>query len=111
PKALKERIADAIPPEVNDKIATEEDATDLESLKEYLKKVEHPVVGRWNGSGTEEKTEETVVPEEAQPVAEAGELRMPLQGVPVNGGNVSIIFKNAKIYAEKVIIIRKEKRR
>ncbi|MDP6459606.1 MAG: CO dehydrogenase/CO-methylating acetyl-CoA synthase complex subunit beta, partial [Candidatus Hydrothermarchaeota archaeon] len=49
PKALKERIADAIPPEVNDKIATEEDATDLESLKEYLKKVEHPVVGRWNG--------------------------------------------------------------
>jgi acetyl-CoA decarbonylase/synthase complex subunit beta len=111
PKALKERVADAIPEEVKDKIATEEEAVDLESLKEHLKKVEHPVVERWDGEVKEEKTEETAVPQEAQPVAEAGELRMPLQGLPVNGGGVTIIFKNAKIYAEKVIITRKEKRK
>jgi len=108
PKALKERVADAIPAEVKDKIATEEEAADLESLREYLKKVGHPVVDRWNGSEAKE-TEETAVPQEAQPVAEAGELRLPVQGLPVNGGGVSIIFKNAKIYAEKVIITRKEK--
>lgn len=105
PKALKERVGDAIPAELKDKIASEEDATDLESLKGFLKKVSHPVIERWNGS---EEKEEVVVPREGQPVVEATELRMPLQGLPVNGG-VSIIFKNAKIYAEKVIITRKEK--
>jgi CO dehydrogenase/acetyl-CoA synthase beta subunit len=33
---------------------------------------------------------------------------MPAAGIPVGGG-MTIIFKNAKIYAEKVIIKRKEK--
>lgn len=111
PKALKERVIDAIPAEVKDKIATEEEASDLESLKEYLKKVEHPVVGRWNGEVKEEKAEEAAEAKEAQPVAEASELQAQLQGLPVPGGSVSIIFKNAKIYAEKIIITRKEKRR
>jgi acetyl-CoA decarbonylase/synthase complex subunit beta len=104
PKALKERVFDAIPEELKDKIATEEEAPDLESLKEYLRKVEHPVVARWNGEVKEEKKEA------AQPVAEAREVRTQLQGLPVAGGNVTIVFKNAKIYAEKVIITRKEKR-
>lgn len=104
PKALKERIGDDIPEDVRDKIATEEDATDLDSLKAFLKEKNHPVVAGWK----EEK------PEEALPAA-AGEgvavpqLEMPVAGVPVAGGGMTIIFKNAKIYAEKVIIKRKEK--
>ena len=52
PKSLKEEISDRLKarletmskPELFDKIATEEDATDPESLVEYLTKVEHPAL-------------------------------------------------------------------
>jgi acetyl-CoA decarbonylase/synthase complex subunit beta len=43
-KRLKERVKEGIPAEMYDKIATEDDATDLESLKRFLLKVDHPVV-------------------------------------------------------------------
>ena len=43
-KELKERIKEYIPEEMRDKIATEEDAKTLDELKEFLKKVDHPVV-------------------------------------------------------------------
>lgn len=114
PKALKERVIDAIPEDLRDKIATEEDAVELESLKEFLKKVDHPVVSRWEDGAVEEEKkeeEEAAKPavEEAQPVMEAPEIQTQIQGVPVPGGNVTIIFKKAKIYAEKVIITRKGK--
>lgn len=92
PKALKERIGEDVPKEIRDKIATEEDAPDLEKLKAFLKERNHPVVQKW-------KIEE-------KPVVEAPEIQMPVTGMPTGG--ISIIFKNAKIYAEKVII-KKEK--
>ena len=116
PKALKEKVADSIPEKINDKIATEEDSTDLESLKDFLKKSDHPVVERWNGNGTDtsiDETESTTTdqPVAEQPVAEASELKMPIQGLPFSGGKVTVVFKNAKIYAEKIIITRKEKRK
>lgn len=43
-KELKERVKEYIPEEMRDKIATEEDAKTLDELKEFLKKVDHPVV-------------------------------------------------------------------
>jgi len=46
PKALKERILNYIPEDMRDKIATEEDATNIEELKEFLAKVDHPVMKR-----------------------------------------------------------------
>ncbi|HOT08016.1 MAG: Acetyl-CoA decarbonylase/synthase complex subunit beta [Methanosaeta sp. PtaB.Bin039] len=45
PKKLKERVKEGIPADMMDKIATEDDATDLDSLKKFLLKVDHPVVG------------------------------------------------------------------
>ena len=116
PKALKEKVADSIPEKINDKIATEEDSTDLESLQDFLKKCDHPVVERWNGNGTDTQVDETEStttdqPVAEQPVAEASELKMPIQGLPFSGGKVTVVFKNAKIYAEKIIITRKEKRK
>jgi len=86
PKALKERIGEDIPKEIRDKIATEEDAQDLEKLKAFLKERNHPVVQRWK----------------EKPVVEAPEIQMPV-GIPMVGG-MTIVFKNARIYAEKVII-------
>ncbi|MEM3391632.1 MAG: acetyl-CoA decarbonylase/synthase complex subunit beta, partial [Archaeoglobaceae archaeon] len=44
PKDLKERVAKYIPEDIRDKIATEENAKTLDELKEFLKKVDHPVV-------------------------------------------------------------------
>jgi acetyl-CoA decarbonylase/synthase complex subunit beta len=46
PKALKEKVKDSIPSELYDKIATEEEAKNIEELKIFLKKVNHPVLGK-----------------------------------------------------------------
>jgi len=43
-KKLKERVKEGIPADMYPKIATEDEATDLESLKKFLLKVDHPVV-------------------------------------------------------------------
>lgn len=108
PKELKERVKHAIPDELYDKIATEEDATTVDELKEFLEEVEHPVVERWEEEEEveeeEEKVEEEAAPAEA-PTLEVGELPL----VPSGGLNVKIVLKNAKIYAEKVIIKRVDK--
>lgn len=40
---LKQRVIDSIPPELRDKIATEKEATDLETLKKFLVERGHPV--------------------------------------------------------------------
>ena len=111
PSQPKERVRDAIPEDMYDKIATEQDAEDLESLKEFLKQKQHPVLERLAEEEKEEETEKEEEPKEKeQPVATVPELALPAQGVPVAGAptEVTIIFKNAKIYAEKVIIRRKE---
>jgi acetyl-CoA decarbonylase/synthase complex subunit beta len=72
-------------------------------LKSFLKEKDHPVVSRW----VDEKPEEAV-PASADEAVTAPQLEMPVAGIPMGGG-VTIIFKNAKIYAEKVIIKRKDK--
>jgi acetyl-CoA decarbonylase/synthase, CODH/ACS complex subunit beta len=107
PKALKDRIESELPAELKDKIATEEDATELDSLKAFLKENGHPVVENWGKEEEEEKAGE--VPGGA-PGMVVPELSMPLSGIPIaGGGGIHITFKNAKIYAEKIIITRKEK--
>ena len=47
PKEIKLELADIIPEEIYDKIATEEDAVELEELKEFLIKKKHPVVNKF----------------------------------------------------------------
>ncbi len=103
PRDLKDRIGEDVPEHLREKIATEEDATDLETLKAFLKEKEHPVVERWA------KEVEEVPAEGEKPAVTVPELEMPVQGIPIAGGGISITFKNAKIYAEKIIITRKEK--
>ena len=44
PKAIKERYKDAIPAELYDKIATEENAKNADELVDFLNKVGHPWV-------------------------------------------------------------------
>ncbi|MCC6055422.1 MAG: hypothetical protein LM583_01930, partial [Desulfurococcaceae archaeon] len=41
---IKQRVLDAIPPELRDKIATEKEATTVEELKKFLMEKGHPIV-------------------------------------------------------------------
>ncbi len=45
PKELKERVKTAIPEGLYDKIATEEDAKNVDDLADFLQRVGHPVLG------------------------------------------------------------------
>jgi acetyl-CoA decarbonylase/synthase complex subunit beta len=101
PKEIKERVQDFIPKEVIDKIATEEDAQNVDNLKDFLKEKDHPVVARWKA---EAALAEEAAPAEAKeeegamiPVATASTL-------PIIAGGFKIILKDAKIYAKKVLI-------
>jgi acetyl-CoA decarbonylase/synthase complex subunit beta len=101
PKEVKERVKDFIPKDVVDKIATEENAQNIDALKAFLKEKEHPVVTRWQA---EAAAVEEAAPAEAReaegamiPVATAATL-------PIMAGGFKIILKDAKIYAKKVII-------
>jgi acetyl-CoA decarbonylase/synthase complex subunit beta len=101
PKEVKERVKDFIPADIVDKVATEENAQNIDALKAFLKEKNHPVVARW--------TAEAAVAEEAAP-AEAKEeegAMMPVATaatLPIMAGGFKIILKDAKIYAKKVII-------
>ena len=96
-KAIKKRIESFIPPEIVDKIPTEEDAPDLEALRAFLQERDHPIVSRWKAVPTEEPGEISV------PTLELPVGAVPIQGVPAGMG-FRIILKNAKIRAEKMII-------
>ncbi len=96
PAEIKERVKEFIPTELVDKIATEEEAKNVDELRSFLKERGHPVVEGWK----EEVKPAEVAAEEA-PAAPT--LRAPTAMIPAAGG-FRIILKNAKIHAEKVII-------
>ncbi|MFX1415524.1 MAG: CO dehydrogenase/CO-methylating acetyl-CoA synthase complex subunit beta [Promethearchaeota archaeon] len=103
PESVKQRVYEFMPEDVRDRIPTENEVMSIGDLKTYLKEQNHPVVERW----VELEDEETALVEAAAAgedyVAVPGELTAMVGGV---GGGLEIIFKNAKIYAEKVIIRR-----
>ena len=111
PSDLKERIKDAIPPELFDKIATEKEAKNVEELKKFLLEKEHPLAAKIRemeaaAAPPEEK------PAEVAPAVPAGvEITgIPVGAVPAAGGGVRIILQGAKIHVEKLVIKRVEKK-
>ncbi len=110
PKEIKNSLTDFIPNDLIEKIPTEEDAGSIKEIRKFLKEHEHPVIERFQQAKEEVEELETVeevsdegrvVGAPAAQVAYAPELSM------AAGGGVKIILKNAKIYAEKVIIKKK----
>ncbi|MDD1665673.1 MAG: CO dehydrogenase/CO-methylating acetyl-CoA synthase complex subunit beta [Methanomicrobiales archaeon] len=93
PKEVKDRVKDFIPKELVDRIATEEDARTIDDLKAFLKEKGHPIVERF----TEAEAVQAAASADATLVLTSGTL-------PLTAGAVRIILKNARIYAEKVII-------
>ncbi len=109
PKTAKERVGGFIPKDFVDKIATEEDATNIEKLAAFLREKGHPVVERWKAPTVEVMLKEKeAIPAEAIAGPEARALVPLIAAAPIAGG-FKIIFKDAKIVAKKVRIVRSEK--
>ncbi|MFQ6050678.1 MAG: CO dehydrogenase/CO-methylating acetyl-CoA synthase complex subunit beta [Candidatus Hydrothermarchaeota archaeon] len=121
PKALKDRVQDAIPEDLVDKIATEEDVKDIEELKAFLKERGHPVVASWVEEVPEEVPPEEAPAPEAPPTPTPGVTPMPEMqvtapsmptvpaGMPIAGGTIRLVLKGAKIHIDKVIVKRETK--
>ncbi|MFW9955758.1 MAG: CO dehydrogenase/CO-methylating acetyl-CoA synthase complex subunit beta [Candidatus Thorarchaeota archaeon] len=105
PESIKERVVDFIPDAIRDKIPTESDAMSIGDLKAFLKTKNHPVVGRWTEIAEEDEELPGDMTRGDDYVSVPGELTAMVGGV---GGGLEIIFKNAKIYAERVIIRKKD---
>ena len=97
PMEIKERIKEFMPPEIVPKIATEDEVSSVDELKTFLKAQCHPIVEKWTEAAAEEISEITV------PTLEMPAGAIPIQGMPAGMG-FTIILKNAKIKAEKMII-------
>ncbi len=96
PSELKEKFSDYIPESVIDKIATEKEAENLESLRNFLLDKKHPVLKEEAESIKEEEIKEEKVqekPEAAKAVA-----------VPVTGRKVKLVFEGASFRIGKLII-------
>jgi acetyl-CoA decarbonylase/synthase complex subunit beta len=106
PKNLKDKIMNDIPEDIVDKVATEEDAKDLDTLKAFLQEKGHPVVEKW------------VVEEEEEPEMEAAPMptmNMPafnpamMQNMPaMGGGGIKMTLKNAKVTIDRIVLSSKK---
>ena len=110
PKEIKDSLTEFIPEDVIEKIPTEEDAGSIKEIRKFLREHEHPIMERLKQSKEAASEPEIVEEVSEEPemmgapmtqVAYAPEISMPASG------GVKIILKNAKVYAEKVIIKRK----
>ncbi len=113
PKVLKDKVLADIPAEIVDKVATEEDAQDLDTLKEFLKEKDHPVVKNWGADEDEEvdEDEESTGTSTAMPAFGMPDPAM-LQNLPPitagGSGGIKITLKNAKVSIDKIILSSKK---
>jgi acetyl-CoA decarbonylase/synthase complex subunit beta len=109
PAKVKERVKNGIPADIIDKVATENDATDLDGLTKYMKNKGHPLAAQLAAAEAAEAEEA------AASDAAGGADMMPASGFPVGtiqmampgvggGMGIKLILKNARIHAEKIII-------
>jgi acetyl-CoA decarbonylase/synthase complex subunit beta len=104
PQSVKDRVKGFMPEAAITNVATENDAKTVDELKTFLKEKNHPVLQRWKAEEAEEAP--------AAEGEEAAEATMfPVSTATVSAGGFKIIFKNAKIHAEKVIIKRDKPKR
>jgi acetyl-CoA decarbonylase/synthase complex subunit beta len=115
PKNLKEKVRADIPAELVDKIPTEEEVSDLNTLREYLEKKEHPIIERWTKEEPAEETKmDEVAPEQPAwwPPAPGITASNPA-GIPAvpqfSSEGLKLVFKNAKISIDRVILKTREK--
>ncbi|MBA1341475.1 MAG: Acetyl-CoA decarbonylase/synthase complex subunit beta 2 [ANME-2 cluster archaeon] len=111
PKVLKDKVLADIPAEIVDKVATEEDAQDLDTLKEFLKEKDHPVVKNWGADEEEDEDEESTGTSTAMPAFGMSDPAVLLNIPPMTGGGsggIKITLKNAKVSIDKIILSSKK---
>lgn len=111
PKEIKDSLSNFIPEEIYNRIPTEEDAESIKDIRKFLREHEHPIMERIkeSKSAAEDVEEEEVSEEyEVEEAPSAPVAYLPEMSVPSSDG-VRIILKNAKVYAEKVIIKKEQK--
>jgi acetyl-CoA decarbonylase/synthase complex subunit beta len=119
PRNLKEKIKADIPPELSDRVPTEDDVNDLKTLREFLEKKQHPVMQRWI---KEEVSAEAVSEEAGIMPASAPGWSVPMSNMTMppgmlampqmqfgGGEGVKITLKNAKITIDRIVLKGKEK--
>jgi len=110
-KTVKDRVAEFLPEDLVDKIATEEDVSDLSKLSAWLEEKKHPIIetDEYKAAigGIEEEEQEW---EEEGAMMPMGTIGMTVPGVGGAGG-FKIILKNCKIHAESIIIKKIQSRR
>jgi len=119
PKEIKDSVKEYIPEDMWDKIPTEEDASSLKEIRSFLKDKGHPIMERLKTASSEAPPEEEDVSVKEQPIVMEerqmeGETMAPIAyapelTLPSSSSGVKIVLKNAKIYAEKVIIKKNDK--
>jgi len=92
PSDLKSQLAKFIPPEIYGAIATEKEARTIDELRQFLTRQNHPVLERW------QESKDIAVNNEPPAAVVLGD-------VPVVANGFRIIFKNARIYADRVTIV------
>jgi acetyl-CoA decarbonylase/synthase complex subunit beta len=100
-KGVKDRVGEFLPKDLLPKIATEEEVTDINGLKQWLEDVEHPIVSTWAEVLGEEEEEEEY--EEEGAMVPMGTVGLTIPGVGGAGG-FKIILRNCKIHAESIIV-------
>jgi len=112
PETIKERVKDFMPKELMDKVPTEKEATNIEELKAFLEKKDHPAAKRLEAVPIEAAVEK---PSEKEKLEVPAAVQMPVavSTVPAEVGygvgGFRIVLRNAKIHAKKVRIRSKEK--
>ncbi|MDP2218213.1 MAG: CO dehydrogenase/CO-methylating acetyl-CoA synthase complex subunit beta [Methanolobus sp.] len=118
PKMLKEKVFQDMPEDIREKIATEDDAKDIDSLRNFLKEKNHPILERWVEEEAEEEVEDEA-PAKAQATPQAGFAAPQMMQIPSNfmpampmmgggSGGVRIILKNAKVTVDKITILKED---
>ncbi|MHA1292751.1 MAG: CO dehydrogenase/CO-methylating acetyl-CoA synthase complex subunit beta [Promethearchaeota archaeon] len=102
-KSVKDRVAEFLPKDLVDKIATEEDVTDINALIDWLQEKKHPIVETEEFKAAIGGAEEEEEWEEEGAMVPMGTVGMTIPGVGGMGG-FKIILKNCKIHAESIII-------
>jgi acetyl-CoA decarbonylase/synthase complex subunit beta len=109
-KTVKDRVYEFLPEDLRDKIATEEDITDLSELSAWLEKVGHPIIETEEYKAAVGEVEEEEEWEEEGAMVPMGTVGMTIPGVGGVGG-FKVILKNCKIHAESIIIKKVEPKR
>jgi len=108
-KTVKDRVGEFLPADFVDKIATEEDVNDINGLRGWVEKVNHPIINTeaFKAMSADEEEEEEYEEEGAMIPMGTQSFMVPGAG---GAGGFKIILKNCKIHAESIIIKKVEPR-